>query len=248
MLPPPPPPTLFPYTTLFRSLALVEIGDLPEDRRGHGADLLMGEVLEAGQHLPAGQLAVLLQMIECPSGFSGAESGGVGDRPHALVGSPIFALCSGQMARAALLGSRRLHLPTGADGLAAAGEVDRAAGPGDRGGQHAYRDGLGAADTSSGADPHGRREGVQPYRAGGTFLLGSGLCPAHPVQQGAQLTGGRGAHRTNHRFHHGRRSRPSPVGSGSENSTIPVIVSSTSVVTSRIEGAALGMRRATMSS
>src|SRR5699024_1187723 len=116
------------------------------------------------------------------------------------------------------------------------------------GGQHAYRDGLGSSDTSRGSDPHGRREGVLPYRAGGTFLFGSGLCPAHPVQQGAQLTGGCGANRTKHRFHHGRRSRPSHVASVSENSTIPVIVSSTSVVTSRIEGAALGMRRATMSS
>src|SRR5690625_6664386 len=85
-------------------------------------------------------------MIECPSGFSGAESGGVVDRPHALVGSPIFALSSGQVDRAELLGSRGIHLPTGADGLVAAGEVDRAAGPGDRGGPHATRDGLGAAE------------------------------------------------------------------------------------------------------
>src|SRR5699024_12419096 len=105
-----------------------------------------------------------------------------------------------------------------------------------------------AAASSIATDHCSLRVAVHQYLAGITYLLCIGLCPALPVQQGAQLTGGRGAHRTNHRVHHGRRSRPSPVGSGSENSTIPVIVSSTSGVTSRIERAALGMRRATASS
>src|SRR5699024_9056816 len=165
---------------------------------------------------------------------------------HAPVRAPVGGLASGQVDRAGLFRARGIHLPSGADVLVAAGEVDRAAVPGDRGGQYPVGGRFGPASAPSGTDPHGRRESVDPDRAGGTILAGGGPCPAHPVQQGAQLTGGRGVHRTSHRFHHGRRARSG--GSGPVNSTIPVIVSSTSVVTSRIEGAALGMRRATMSS